>query len=133
VPLWTNRFGGAWDHYDRAFATALAVDRTGNVFVTGQSLSSYYDYDLEESVFYYTAATIKYSAAPSLAIVRTITNTIAISWPSPWIGFTLQQNTNGIGTLNWSNVLTAPTDNGTTKTVMVNPTTGNRFYRLNYP
>jgi hypothetical protein len=55
---------------------------------------------------------------------------VVISWPSPSTGFVLQQNNDGIGTANWSNVLTTPNDNGTTKTVTVSPATGNRFYRL---
>jgi len=33
IPLWTNRFNGTANWYDRA--TALAVDRAGNVFVSG--------------------------------------------------------------------------------------------------
>jgi hypothetical protein len=45
----------------------------------------------------------------------------------------LQQNTNGIASVNWSNVVTSPTDDGTTKTVVINPPGGNRFYRLFHP
>jgi uncharacterized delta-60 repeat protein len=66
---------------------------------------------------------------PSLSIARSNASVI-ISWPSPSTGFTLQQNTSSIVTVNWSNVLTTPTDNGTTKTVIVNLPMGNRFYRL---
>lgn len=68
--------------------------------------------------------------APLLSIWRTTTNTVAIFWPSPSPGFGLQQNANGIATVNWSNVLAAPTDDGNTKTVIVSPPPGNRFYRL---
>jgi len=66
---------------------------------------------------------------PTLAIIRS-NNTVIVSWPSPSAGWTLQQNTNSVGTVNWSNVLTTPTDDGSTKTLIVNPPAGNRFYRL---
>ena len=71
--------------------------------------------------------------APLLSIFRTTTNTVAVAWPSPSTGFTLQQNTNSVSSVNWSNVLTTPLDDGTTRTVIVNPPTGNRFYRLKSP
>ena len=123
MPLWMNRHSGPEDRIGLAKGS-VAVDGRGNVFVTGYSpgIDSGYDYLI-----------IRYSVLPSLTIARTATNTVAISWPSPSTGFTLQQNTNGIATVNWSNVLTAPTDNGTTKTVIVDQPSGNRFYRLSSP
>jgi uncharacterized delta-60 repeat protein len=124
VPLWTNRNRGPGGN--APFTSAgVAVDQSGNVFATGYSpgIDGSYDYVI-----------VKYSAIlPSLTIARTPTNTVAVSWPSPSTGFTLQQNTNGIATVNWSNVLTAPIDNGTSKTVIANPASGNRFYRLSSP
>jgi hypothetical protein len=45
----------------------------------------------------------------------------------------LQQNTNGIDTVNWSNVVTTPTDNGLFQYIIVNPPTSHRFYRLFKP
>ena len=79
---------------------------------------------------FWSLSAVQTPGAPLLSIRRTTTNTVAIFWPSPSPGFGLQQNTNGIATVNWSNVLTAPTDDGTTKTVIVSPPTGPRFYRL---
>src|SRR5258706_5137923 len=64
-----------------------------------------------EGGFWGVVAAVQTPGAPTLSIARTTTNTVAVSWPSPSAGFTLQQNTNGIGTVNWSNVATAPTDN----------------------
>jgi hypothetical protein len=70
---------------------------------------------------------------PALAIRRTVTNTVAISWQAPSSGFVLQQNTNGVSTASWSNVTSPPQDNGTNKTFVVNPSSGSRFYRLFKP
>jgi hypothetical protein len=81
----------------------------------------------------------------SLAVARTVgaplltitlnpqLSTITISWPSPSTGFSLFQNTNSVSSLNWSNVTSGIQDDGTTKTLIVNPPTGNRFYRLHKP
>jgi hypothetical protein len=83
--------------------------------------------------FWGIIAAVQTPGAPLLTILRTTTNTVAVSWPSPSTGFSLQANTNGIGSVNWSNVVTTPSDDGTTKTVIVNPPAGNRFYRLFHP
>jgi hypothetical protein len=69
-------------------------------------------------------------APPSLTIQRTTTNTIVVSWPSTATGFGLQQNTNGLSSVNWSNVAVGIQIVGTNKTLIVNPTSGTRFYRL---
>jgi hypothetical protein len=53
--------------------------------------------------------------APLLSIARTTTNTVAVFWPSPSTDFTLQQSPNSVAGVNWSNVVAAPNDNGTTK------------------
>jgi hypothetical protein len=70
---------------------------------------------------------------PSLSIQRTMTNTVVISWPSPSTGFVLQHNTNRLGSVNWSNVIGTIQDNGTNRSIIVNPPAGNRFYRLFKP
>ena len=71
--------------------------------------------------------------APLLSIARTTTNTAAVFWPSPSAGWNLQQNTNSIASVNWSNVTSGIQDDGTTRTFIVNPPAGNRFYRLFKP
>src|SRR5690242_15049994 len=64
--------------------------------------------------FWGLIAAVQMPGAPLLTILRTTTNTVAVSWPSPSTGFTLQQNTNGIATVNWSNVISGILDDGTT-------------------
>jgi hypothetical protein len=83
--------------------------------------------------FWSLIAVVPTAGGPLLTIFRTPTNTVALQWPSPSTGYLLQQNTNRVNSLNWSNVVTVPTDNGTTKTVVVNPPAGNRYYRLFHP
>jgi len=58
---------------------------------------------------------------------------VALSWPSPSTGFILQQNTQSISSVNWSNGTDMIQDDSTTKTLIVAPPTGNRFYRLFKP
>jgi hypothetical protein len=59
VPLWTNRYNGPANSDDYAYA--LAVDRSGNVFVTGAS---------DNGGGFTAYATIKYSAAGALLWTR---------------------------------------------------------------
>ena len=86
-----------------------------------------------EGGFWGLLSAVQLPGAPLLSITHTPSNTVAVSWPSPSAGFNLQVNTNGLGTVNWSNVVALPFDDGTTKTLIVNPPTGNRFYRLVKP
>jgi hypothetical protein len=78
-------------------------------------------------------AVVQSPGAPRLTITHTPTNTALVLWPSPSTGFTLQENTNGVASVNWSNVSVTPSDNGTDKFIIVNPPVGNRFYRLFKP
>jgi hypothetical protein len=59
VPLWTRRYSGPGDNYDEA--RSVAVDTSGNVFVTGSSM---------DGDFRYRYATIKYSASGTELWVR---------------------------------------------------------------
>ena len=73
--------------------------------------------------------------APPLTIQLTATNTARIFWPSPSEGFALQQNTNlnNPGISGWVGAPQTVTDDGTTRSIIVSPPTGNRFYRLFKP
>ena len=82
--------------------------------------------------FWSVVAAVQTPGAPLLSIARTVHNTVAVSWPSPSTGYVLQQNSD-LTTTNWVDVAQAPSDNGTTKTVIVNLPTGKMFYRLKKP
>jgi hypothetical protein len=83
--------------------------------------------------FWSVLAIMETPGAPTLAIFRTATNTLAVVWPSPSKGWDLQQNTNSVSSVNWSNVTDTIGDDGTTKSFVVNSLTGSRFFRLTKP
>lgn len=123
VPLWTNRYSGSGNLAD--YAWAVAVDGNGDAFVTGESWNgSTYDY-----------VTIKYSSAgmPLLTITRTAKDTVAVSWPSASLGFTLQQNTGDFASSNWSDVVATPADDGAIRTVILNSSAKSALFRLIHP
>jgi hypothetical protein len=78
--------------------------------------------------FWGVAVAVQTEGAPLLTITRS-GGSVIISWPSPSTGFQLQENM-ALGSTNWTNVATLPSDNGTNKTVTVSPPIGNKFYRL---
>jgi hypothetical protein len=56
-----------------------------------------------------------------------------VSWPATASNFVLQQNTNSVSSINWSNITSGIQNDGTTKSLVVNPASGTRFYRLVIP
>ena len=66
---------------------------------------------------------------PSLTLRQTTSSTVTASWPSPSTGFVLQQNTSGLGSVNWSNVTGSILDDGTNN-VITQPIGTSRFFRL---
>ncbi len=69
---------------------------------------------------------------PNLNITRAPPN-VVVSWPGYYGDFMLQQNSNGIASVNWSNAPGTIQDDGTIKYLLVNPPAGNSFYRLFKP
>ncbi len=61
VPLWTNRYNGPGSYYDTA--SAVAVDGSNNVIVTGQSLGTGGNYDL---------ATVKYVSVGPMPLMTAL-------------------------------------------------------------
>ena len=72
---------------------------------------------------------VQTTGAPVLVIQLTTTNTAQVYWPSTFSGFNLQVNTNLASDV-WSTPPETVQDNGTIKFIIVNPPSGNRFYRL---
>ena len=70
--------------------------------------------------------------APLLRIALTTTNSALVSWAFPSTGFSLQQNAS-LTTTNWIAPPQSVTNNGTINFIIVNPPSGNRFYRLFKP
>ncbi|MDQ6630360.1 MAG: hypothetical protein M3Y82_01210 [Verrucomicrobiota bacterium] len=81
---------------------------------------------------FWSLVAVQTPGAPLLTITLTSTNTAVVSWPSPSTGFALQQNSD-LNSANWTTPLETVTDNGTIRFIIVNPPTGNRFYRLIKP
>ncbi|TAK93957.1 MAG: hypothetical protein EPO07_17450 [Verrucomicrobia bacterium] len=82
--------------------------------------------------FWSLLSAVQTPGAPLLTITLTTTNTALVSWAYPSTGFSLQQNTN-LSTTNWIVPAQTVTNNGTINFIIINPPTGNRFYRLKSP
>ncbi len=79
--------------------------------------------------FWSIIAAVQTPGAPLLTIYHTTTNTVVVSWPSPSTGFALQQSSS-LTTPSWGAPPQTAVDNGTTKSIVVNPPLGMRYYRL---
>ena len=66
---------------------------------------------------------------PPLGTFLTSTNTAIVWWASHPLGWNLLQNTNLNGT-NWVAPPETVNDNGITKSIIINPPLGTRFFRL---
>ena len=82
--------------------------------------------------FWSLLSLVQTTGSPLLSIRYTTTNTAVISWPSPSTGFNLQFATD-LTLSNWANSVTSPSDDGTNRFLIVNPPTGNGFFRLFKP
>jgi hypothetical protein len=69
--------------------------------------------------------------APTLQIFLTATNTAIVQWPSS-SGYSLKQSSS-LSNPGWVTPPQTVNDNGTYKYIVVNPPTGNVFYRLSNP
>ena len=82
--------------------------------------------------FWSLLAVVPIAGAPTLTITLIGPGAARVSWPSPSTGFVLQQNSN-LTLAGWSLPPEVINDDGTNRFIIVNPTVGNRFYRLSHP
>ena len=106
----------AIDSGDDAVANTLATDQRGFPRKCGAHV------DIGAAEVY---------APPTLTLGRTPAG-VTISWPSPFIGFQLQENS-GVFRTNWVTPSQALADNGIFKSITVNAPAGHRLYRLVSP
>jgi hypothetical protein len=79
-----------------------------------------------------TLFTFTPGGAPLLNIFLTATNTVVVQWPSPSAGWTLQENPD-LTPLGWGTASDTIYDDGTNRFIVVDPATGNQFFRLSNP
>ena len=115
----TNPAPASVDH----FGYKLVPVGTDRVLISGE-----YDAGAVGAVYLYSLP-----PPPSLTIRRTGSTTVAVSWPATASNFVLQQNTNSVSSINWSNITSGIVNDGTTKSLVINPASGTRFYRLVIP
>ena len=84
-------------------------------------------YSMETSFSSITA--VATPSAPSLTIQRTATNTVIVSWPAMADDYELRENSN-LNTPNWTVPPQVVNTSGGNKSIVVNPPSGNHFYRL---
>jgi hypothetical protein len=124
--------GGSWSALGSGMDNtvwALAASAAGELYAGGDFLTA----GGKVSAFTAKANLLSIPPRPSLSIQLTAPNVVAVSWPSPSTDFVLQQNTNGLSSVNWSNVTATIQNDGTNKTLEVSPTGQSRFYRLFHP
>ena len=86
--------------------------------------------------FWGIVGAVQTPGAPFLSVLRTTTNTVVVSWPSPAPGWTLEFTpalASPPATSAW-NPIAPPYQTGTTNLYYIEPSPiGNRFYRLRNP
>jgi len=88
-------------------------------------------YDNQDILFWQFNANYNPIGIPVLNIARSNT-AVKVFWQSALTNFHLQMNTN-LGTTNWITPPQSVGDDGTNKSIVVDPPAGEAYYRLKYP
>jgi uncharacterized delta-60 repeat protein len=102
------------------FANAIALDSSGRAVVAGDAGGVFGVVRLLQDA---SPVSLKISLTPAHAL---------ISWPYPSAGWNLQQNSN-LQTGNWVTPPETISNDGTNNFIVVNPPSGNLFFRLAQP
>lgn len=140
LAVWASTTGGFAQSYSISWSTIAGGGGTSsNAQFTasgtiGQAMASGSPSGVTNSVSsgFWTIYGVATPGAPLLHILLTTTNSARVSWPSPSTGFSLQVTTS-LTSGSWTTPPEGVTDDGTQKFIVVNPTAGNRFYRLSKP
>jgi hypothetical protein len=122
---WYKVFGGAGTSASTAYSLKAS---TGQQDAGGPITNSLYSV----TGGFWSLFANQPQGTPLLSINFTGTNSAQIYWPSPSTGFHLQVNAS-LTTTNWAAAAESVTNNGVIKFIIVNPTSGTRFYRLASP
>ena len=116
---------------DSGTYTALAVGTHTIYFTTvgGWTAPAAQQVTISEGQWTTNYGTYVLTGTPTLAVTLTPTNTALVWWPSPSTGWNLQQTTN-LASMNWVTPPESIKDDGTNKSIVVNPPAGKMFYRL---
>jgi sugar lactone lactonase YvrE len=98
--------------------SGVAVDAQGQLYVAEYGSST-----IRKGILDYLFA------SPSLIISRISTNTILVSWPAAFTGFSLQQ-VSSLGSTNWVSLTNLVNVIGNLNEVTITPAGSERFYRL---
>jgi hypothetical protein len=89
----------------------------------------YYGSDDTGDLVTYGPGFVAQLQVPGLQLSFTTSNTVAISWPYPSTGWSLQQNSD-LTTTNWATSTNIIANDGTNNFIIAHPTAGKMFFRL---
>ncbi len=122
VDWWTIDGGGGT-------STNAQYSLTGTIGQPDAGATSGGNYTLQGG-FWGVVAAVQTAEAPWLTVIRTSTNTVAVSWPNTDPNWKLHWTANLGGTISWIEIPPPYPTSGTNYVYVEPAPTGNKFYRL---